>query len=363
MYTKDQVLSALETVMFMPKKDNIISLKMVRNIKIEGNKISFTLLCHKKDEQFTTLLKQSSVKKILEELGPDADIKGNITVQFDDAEELLPNVKNVIAVASGKGGVGKSTVAANLAIALSKTGAKVALVDADIYGPSIPIMFGVEDEKPMVKEVNGKTKVIPIERYGIKMLSIGFFVDPNQALIWRGPLASGALKQLFGDALWGDIDFMIVDLPPGTGDIHISLVQEVPVTAAIIVSTPQKVALSDVKKAANMFRMKNISVPILGIIENMAYFTPPELPDNKYFIFGKNGCENFAKQLHVPFLGQIPISESICESGDAGKPIVLDNDSPVSKALKEITDSIIKWVEIRNVQIKPTEKVKVDPNI
>lgn len=362
MVTKEKILEVLKSVMFFPAKDNIVSLKMVKDFKVEGKKVSFTLMFHKKDEQYITVVKQSCVKAIEGHFGEDVDIKGNITAKFDDDEGLLPNVKNIIAIASGKGGVGKSTVAANLAIALSKTGAKVALVDADIYGPSIPIMFGVEGEKPMVKEVNGKTKVIPIERYGIKMLSIGFFVDPNQALIWRGPLASGALKQLFGDALWGEIDYMVVDMPPGTGDIHISLVQSVPVTAAIIVSTPQQVAISDVKKAANMFRVPSISVPILGLIENMSYFTPAELPDNKYYIFGKNGCEKFAKELHVPFLGQIPISESVCESGDSGKPIILEDNSPVSKALKEISDSIIKWVDIRNVQIKPTERVKIDPN-
>ena len=257
----------------------------------------------------------------------------------------LPDVKNIIVIASGKGGVGKSTVAANLVISLSKTGAKTALVDADMYGPSIPMMFDVVNEKPMAREVKDKTLIEPIVKYGIKLISIGFFMDPQKALIWRGPLASSGISQMFSDTDWGNIDFMIVDLPPGTGDIHLTIVQKLNITGAIIVTTPQNVALSEAKKTTDMFLQDKINVPVLGIVENMSYFTPNELPENKYYIFGKGGGEKISKELNIPLIGQIPIVQSICESGEIGKPIALSNDEITSKAFKEITSNIIKQIK------------------
>lgn len=277
-------------------------------------------------------------------------------------EQLLPGVKNIVAVASGKGGVGKSTVAVNIAIALAKEGKKVGLVDADIYGPSIPIMFGLENKKPDAKEIDGKVKVLPFEKYGIKLLSIGFFVDASQALIWRGPMASNALKQLFTEAAWGELDYLLIDLPPGTGDIHLTLVQTVPVTGAIIVSTPQKVALADARKAMSMFSQPSINIPVLGLVENMAWFTPAELPENKYYIFGEKGAEKLSKELNVELLGQIPIVQSICESGDSGVPIITQDKQMVHDAFLNSTKRIIEQVEIRNASADPTKKVEIDEN-
>ena len=340
-YTKEQVVKALSNVLYFPKGENIIALKMLDDIKIEGEKISFSVVFPKKDDKTIPVVVKACEEAILSNLGKDFEIKGNIYVKAENENPSLAGVKNIIAIASGKGGVGKSTVAVNLAIALSQKGLKVGLIDADIYGPSIPIMFGLENERPYVKEENGKHVVIPIEKFGIKLLSIGFFIDSNQALIWRGPMASNALNQLFNDADWGELDFLIVDLPPGTGDIHLTLAQTYPVSGAIIVSTPQQVAISDVRKAASMFNQDKISIPILGLIENMAYFTPAELPDNKYYIFGKNGCKKFADELEIPFLGQIPLVQSISESGDKGEPIALDKNNPSSKAFKEIAENII----------------------
>ncbi|HPE86339.1 MAG: ATP-binding protein [Bacteroidia bacterium] len=277
-------------------------------------------------------------------------------------EKLLPEVKNIIAVASGKGGVGKSTVAANLAISLAKTGASVGLIDADIYGPSVPLMFDLVNVKPHIKDENGKQVIVPIEKYGIKVLSIGFFVDPDQALLWRGPMASGALTQLFRDAEWGALDYVVIDLPPGTGDIHLTLVQSLAVTGVVIVSTPQEVALADARKAFGMFKSKAIKVPILGLVENMAWFTPEELPENKYFIFGKEGGKKLAEESHVALLGQIPLVQGICDSGDVGKPIALETDHPVAKAFDELTENLLTQLSIRNTVLKPTVKVEINPN-
>ncbi|MBI9038497.1 MAG: Mrp/NBP35 family ATP-binding protein [Bacteroidales bacterium] len=341
-YTKEQVVKALSKVLYFPKGENIIALKMLDDIKIEGKKISFSIIFPKMDDKTIPLVIKASEEAIISSFGNDVKIKGNIQAKAKNTNSSLSDVKNIIAIASGKGGVGKSTVAANLAIALSKKGLKVGLIDADIYGPSIPIMFGLENERPQVKEINGKHHVIPIEKYGIKLLSIGFFVDSHQALIWRGPMASNALNQLFNDADWGELDFLIVDLPPGTGDIHLTLAQTYPVSGAIIVSTPQQVAISDVRKATSMFQQDKIMIPIIGLIENMAYFTPAELPNNKYYIFGENGCTKFADELKIPFLGQIPLVQGISESGDKGKPIALDENNPSSKAFNEIAEIIIK---------------------
>lgn len=366
-YNKEQVLSALKTVIHPDKKRNIVALGLVSNVVIEGKKVSFTLTFDKPNDPFVNSIRKACVHAIQENLGEDVDIKGNISVKVQQPappkeDNLLPGVKNVIAIASGKGGVGKSTVAVNTAIAMTKKGVKVGLVDADIYGPSIPLMFGLENEKPSGQEINGKTKLIPFEKYGIKLLSIGFFVVPSQALIWRGPMASNALKQLFTEAEWGDLDYMIIDLPPGTGDIHLTLVQSLQVSGVAIVSTPQNVALADARKAVNMFSQKDINVPVLGLIENMSWFTPEELPNNKYFIFGEKGGEKLTKEMGIPLLGQIPIVQSIRESGDMGKPIVLSDNDQVSKSFKECAGNIINQVAKRNKNLDPTKKVEIDPN-
>ena len=277
-------------------------------------------------------------------------------------EKIPVPAKKVIAVASGKGGVGKSTVTVILALALASRGYKVGLMDADIYGPSIPTMFGVQDAKPFAIEKDGKTKIEPVNRFNINMLSIGFFVEPEKALIWRGPMASNALTSLFKDGEWGELDFMIVDLPPGTGDIHLTLVQTLPITGAVIVSTPQEVALADARKGVAMFGQKDVNVPVLGFIENMSYFTPEELPDNKYYIFGKDGMKNLAKELDVPVLGEIPIVQSIRESGDKGYPISLEEAHPVSIAFRETAAQLMKQVDLRHQNLDPTKVVEIDPN-
>jgi ATP-binding protein involved in chromosome partitioning len=286
------------------------------------------------------------------------NMTSNVTSKRDDEKALLPGVRNIVAIASGKGGVGKSTVAANLAIALAKTGARVGLIDADIYGPSQPIMFGVQNERLFVTEKDGKSMMIPVEKYGVKMLSIGFMTDPGQAIVWRGPMASKALRQLFSDADWGELDYMFIDLPPGTGDIHLTLVSAVPVTGAVIVSTPQQVALADAAKGIGMFKMDAIKVPVLGLVENMSYFIPAELPDHKYYIFGKDGCKNLAEKLGVHFLGQIPLVQSICEGGDAGTPQVLDEKSPAGMAFMEVAGNVARQIAIRNSSMSPTQQVE-----
>jgi ATP-binding protein involved in chromosome partitioning len=272
----------------------------------------------------------------------------HVTSRRKETEELLKGVKNIIIVASGKGGVGKSTIAANLAVALGRTGARTGLLDADIYGPSVPLMFGLPAARPEVVEIEGKTKIVPIFRHGIFVLSIGFFIDPSQALIWRGPMASNALMQLFKDAEWGELDYLIIDTPPGTGDIHLTLAQQVPVTGAAIVTTPQEVATVDARKAITMFRQEQINIPVLGLIENMSWFTPAEFPENKYYLFGKEGGKQLAQELHIPLLGQIPVVQSICESGDEGLPAALDEHSPESKAFRQLAETLAQQIAIRN---------------
>jgi ATP-binding protein involved in chromosome partitioning len=279
-----------------------------------------------------------------------------VTTLRDNAP-LLPGVKNIVAIASGKGGVGKSTVTSNLAVALAKAGAKVGLIDADIYGPSIPTMFNCEFEQPMVKQVNGRNIIIPIEQYGVKLISIGFLAPPDSAVVWRGPMASSALKQFFSDTDWGELDYLLIDLPPGTSDIHLTLVQTVPVTGAVIVTTPQKVALADANKGLAMFRQPQINVPILGVVENMAYFTPEELPDHKYFIFGKDGGKNLSEKYSVPFLGQIPLVQGIRESGDSGFPAVL-KEGPTSVAFQELAETLARQIAIRNANVAQSKKVE-----
>jgi ATP-binding protein involved in chromosome partitioning len=307
---------------------------------------------------------EDDIKKTIHELvSPDAKIKVNIKVEVPEKNEIkgkaIPGIKNIIAIASGKGGVGKSTVTANLAVTLAKMGFNVGVLDADIYGPSMPIMFDVENEKPISVEVDGKSKMKPVESYGIKMLSIGFFTSPSQAVIWRGPMASKALNQMIFDANWGELDFMLIDLPPGTGDIHLSIMQSLPVTGAVVVSTPQAVALADAKKGVSMFLSEAINVPVLGIIENMAYFTPEELPNNKYYIFGKEGAKDLAEDLGVAFLGEVPIVQSIREAGDYGRPAALQTGSVIENVFDEITRNVVREVIDRNENLEPTEAIKI----
>ena len=352
MVTKDKILVALRHVIDPDIKKDIVTLNMIDEIRIEGRKVSFkftltTPACPLKDQ-----LKKACIDAIHQyadkDVEVDVEMTSKVTSFRTESENILKDVKNIIAVGSGKGGVGKSTVAVNLAISLAKTGASVGLIDADIYGPSIPIMLGMQHERPMTVERNGKTMIIPLEKFGIKLLSIGFFVDPSKALIWRGPMASMAIKQLFTDADWGMLDYMVVDLPPGTGDIALTLVQDFPLTGAIVVSTPQQVALADVRKAADMFNNEKIHIPILGIVENMAYFSTPELPDKKFYIFGKDGCKKFAEEIDIPLLGQIPIVPAIAESGDEGSPITADVKSLTSAAFDEIAERVAQQVAIHN---------------
>ncbi len=338
--SKEQIVKALEEVYYFPGRDNIISLKMVDELKIDGNKISFTLVFPKLPDNSSKIVREACEKAIKSKV--DNKFKLDITekTEADTGKGALSGIKNIIAVASGKGGVGKSTVAVNLAIALKNGGARVGLIDADIYGPSIPTMFDLEGSRPYGIEEDGKSLILPIEKYGIYLLSIGFFVSPEQALIWRGPMASNAIKQLLNDTKWDHLDYLVIDLPPGTGDIHLTLAQEYSIDGIVIVTTPQKVALADVQKAATMFRQEKIHIPILGMVENMSYFTPAELPDNKYFIFGKSQSEKFAKKLNIPFLGQIPVVQRIAESGDLGKPVSLNEESPEGKAFTELADIV-----------------------
>ncbi|MDA3930858.1 MAG: Mrp/NBP35 family ATP-binding protein [Prolixibacteraceae bacterium] len=352
---------ALKHVNMPGTQENIVALDMVQEIRIEGKKVSFTLIFQKSNDPNVPIVKSLCVQAIWKHIGRDTEIAGNISTRsvHDMQRPILPGVKNIIAIASGKGGVGKSTVAVNLAVAIAKTGASVGLIDADIYGPSVPIMFGEEFTKPMGEKVGKRDMILPVEKYGVKLLSIGFFVNPEEALVWRGPMASNALKQLIVDAKWGALDYLLIDLPPGTSDIHLTLMQTVPVTGAIIVTTPQDVALADVIKGVNMFKGKSIDVPVLGLIENMAWFTPEELPENKYYIFGKDGGKKMAERLDVPFMGQIPIVQSIREGSDNGKPAATDSDSITGKAFNEIALKTIEAVTERNENVAPSEKINI----
>ena len=354
--TKEKVIEALKYVDDPDLKKDIVSLGMVRDVEVSGNKVQFTVVLTTPACPMKDMIQRACVNAVLHYVDKSAEVEVNMTANVTSGRgaerPMLPGVKNVIAVASGKGGVGKSTVSANLAVALAKQGAKVGLIDADIYGPSMPIMFDVVNEKPFVKDVEGKNLMIPVESYGVKLLSIGFFAAADQAIPWRGPMATRALTQMFSDTDWGDLDYMIVDLPPGTGDIHLSLVSQIPLTGAIIVSTPQHVALADARKGIAMFRMENINVPILGMIENMSYFTPEELPDNKYYIFGKDGAKNLAEELNVPFLGQLPLVQSIREAGDAGRPAVLQETSIQALAFLDLAKTVAQQVAIQNSQPK-----------
>src|ERR1700761_782850 len=347
--TQEQVLYALGHVEEPDLKKDLVTLNMIQDIKIDGNHLSFSVVLTTPACPLKGLIENACRNAITHFISKDIEVSVNMTSRVTTQKNTgVPGVKNIIAVASGKGGVGKSTVAVNLALGLAQAGAKVGLIDADIYGPSLPIMFGLEGARPKASQTDGKTRIEPIEKYGIKLLSIGFFTDPNQPVPWRGPMVSTAVKQLFNDADWGELDYLVVDLPPGTGDIHITVTQTFPITGAIIVTTPQNVALADAKKGIGMFMMNAINVPILGIIENMSYFTPAELPQNKYYIFGQGGGKKLADQLEVPFLGEIPLVKSISESGDAGTPVVLDEHNPMSKAFIDMAKRVAQQVAISN---------------
>jgi ATP-binding protein involved in chromosome partitioning len=328
-----------------------------------GDEVVVDLVLHAPAMHIRKRAEDDIKKTILELVSPEAKIKINVKVESPESTEIkgksIPGIKNIIAVASGKGGVGKSTVTANLAVTLAKMGFSVGVLDADIYGPSMPIMFDVESEKPISVNVDGKSKMKPIESYEVKILSIGFFTSPSQAVIWRGPMASKALNQMIFDADWGELDFLLLDLPPGTGDIHLSIVQALPITGVVVVSTPQAVALADAKKGVSMFMSEAINVPVLGIIENMAYFTPEELPNNKYYIFGKEGAKNLAEDLAVPFLGEVPIVQSIREAGDYGRPAALQSGSVIETVFEEITRKVVEEVVSRNKNLPATEAVKI----
>ncbi len=349
--TKQQVLQALSHVEEPDLKKDLVTLNMIQDIHIDGNQLSFSVVLTTPACPLKGLIENACRNAIAHFISKDIAVTVNMTSQVTTQRNTgVPGVKNIIAVASGKGGVGKSTVSVNLALALSKAGAKVGLIDADIYGPSIPIMFGLEGARPMATQENGKTRIEPIEKYGIKLLSIGFFTDPNQPVPWRGPMVSTAVKQLFNDADWGELDYLVIDLPPGTGDIHITVTQSFPITGAVVVTTPQNVALADAKKGIGMFMMEAINVPVMGIVENMAYFTPTELPENKYYIFGQGGGQKLAAQLEVPFLGEIPLVKGISDSGDAGKPIVLDETSPMNQAFMLMAERVAQQVSIINAE-------------
>ena len=337
MLNKENVQEVLKDVIYFPKGDNIIALNMVENLMVKDNAIRFDLVMEHANDPKNDILVNSAKRTLTEVFGEDI----NIEIKVVEEKTALSKVKHIIAVVSGKGGVGKSTVAANLAIALARANQRVGLIDADIYGPSVPMMFGTENERPAAFEKDGKTVMLPIEKYGIKLLSIGYFVDADRPLIWRGPMATSALNQLMNDTLWGELDWMVVDMPPGTGDIQLTLAQQYNVSGALIVTTPQKVAFADVLRAAMMFREEALQIPIYGLVENMAYFTPSDMPEKKYYIFGKETGKEFAAQLDVPLLGQIPITEKIAECGDAGTPLALDAGSPVTKAFDKIAHAII----------------------
>ena len=354
----------LATVIYPGTKKNLIESGMVAdNLRINGNKVSFSLIFPRDTDPFIKSTLKSAEATLKYKLG--ADVEVTINTEFKSAPrpevgKLLPNVKNIIAVSSGKGGVGKSTVSANLAIALARLGYKVGLLDADIFGPSMPKMFGVENDRPYGVEKDGRQLIEPIEKYGVKLLSIGFFVDPGTATLWRGGMATAALKQLIADADWGDLDYFILDTPPGTSDIHLTLLQTLAITGAVIVSTPQKVALADARKGIDMYTNDKVNVPILGLVENMAWFTPRELPENKYYIFGKDGCKNLAKEMNVPLLAQIPLVQGICDSGDNGEPAALHADTATGQAFLNLAQAVVTRVNLRNKELPKTHIVKVN---
>jgi ATP-binding protein involved in chromosome partitioning len=361
---RKEILNALEAITVAGEGSNMVESGAVQNVMTFGDEVVVDLVLSTPALHIKKRAEVDVMKVIHEKVYEKAKVKVNIKVQAPEKKpeikgKAIPGIKNIIAVASGKGGVGKSTVTSNIAVTLSKMGFKVGILDADIYGPSTPIMFDVEAERPLSVNVDGKSKMKPVENYGVKILSIGFFTKPNQAVVWRGPMAAKALNQMIFDAAWGELDFMLIDLPPGTGDIHLSIMQSLPITGSVIVSTPQNVALADARKGVAMFQQESINVPVLGIVENMAYFTPEELPDNKYYIFGKAGAKNLSEDLGVPFLGEIPLVQSLRESGDIGRPAALQTATPIEAAFEEITRNMVQETVNRNKDLPPTEAIKI----
>lgn len=363
MASKKEVTDLLKNISLPGQGGNIVDDKTVTNIVCFGDEVVIDLTLHTPSHHIRHRLENDIKKALNEAFGTQLELQINAKVDTPDKPQIkgkaIPGIQNIVAVASGKGGVGKSTVTANLAVSLSKMGFKVGVLDADIYGPSIPIMFDVALERPLAVEVNGKSLMKPVENYGVKILSIGFFTQPDQAVIWRGPMAAKALNQMIFDAHWGELDFLLVDLPPGTGDIHLSIMQSLPVTGAVVVSTPQNVALADARKGVAMFQQESINVPVLGIIENMAYFTPAELPENKYYIFGQSGAKHLAEDLQVPFLGELPLVQSIREAGDVGRPAALQEDTDIIEAFENATRNMVEQLVIRNRDLPPSEAIKI----
>ncbi|WP_158962208.1 Mrp/NBP35 family ATP-binding protein [Myroides fluvii] len=360
---RKDILKALETISIAGEGKNMVESGAVNNVMTFGDEVVVDLVLSTPALHIKKRAEVDVMKVIHEQVYEKAKVKVNIKVEAPEKPEIkgkaIPGIKNIVAISSGKGGVGKSTVTANIAASLANMGFSVGVLDADIYGPSMPIMFDVENAKPISVEVDGRSKMKPITSYGVELLSIGFFTKADQAIIWRGPMAAKALNQMIFDADWGELDFLLLDLPPGTGDIHLSIMQSLPVTGAVVVSTPQAVALADAKKGVSMFNSESINVPVLGIVENMAYFTPEELPNNKYYIFGENGAKNLAADLQVPFLGEVPIVQSIREAGDFGRPAALQKDTIVAKVFEEITRNVVEQVVMRNDSLPPTEAIKI----
>ena len=365
--TKSEILKSLSTISAPGEGQNLVESGAVKNVQVFGDEVVVDVTINNPSLQAKKKTEVSILQVIQAEVHPKAKIKVNISVEAPEKTQNsnlikgkpIPGIKNIIAVASGKGGVGKSTVTANLAVSLAKMGFEVGLLDADIYGPSQPLMFDVENEKPLAIDVEGKSKMKPVSNFGVKLLSIGFFTEKDQAVIWRGPMAAKALNQMIFDAHWGELDFLIVDLPPGTGDIHLSIMQSLPITGAVVVSTPQEVALADARKGIAMFAQDAIQVPVLGIIENMSYFTPAELPGNKYFIFGEGGAKHLAERMGVALLGEIPLVQSVREAGDVGRPAALQDHTPVSEAFKSLTKEVVSELVRRNETLPPTEAIRI----
>ena len=363
---KAAVLEALSKISAPGEGVNLVESGAVTNVQIFGDEVTVDISIANPSLQARKKTEVEVLKIIHSEVYEKAKITVNVKVVTPPkaaSNEIkgkpIPGIQNIVAIASGKGGVGKSTVTANIAVTLAKMGFKVGVLDADIYGPSIPLMFDVSAEKPLAVNIDGKSKMKPVENYGVKVLSIGFFTQPNQAVIWRGPMAAKALNQMIFDAHWGELDFLLLDLPPGTGDIHLSIMQSLPVTGAVVVSTPQEVALADARKGVAMFMQEAINVPVLGVVENMAYFTPEELPDNKYYIFGKEGAKNLASDLKIPFLGEVPLVQSIREAGDVGRPAALQEEGPLKEAFEEITRNVVRELVVRHTDLPPTEAIKI----
>ncbi len=365
-FTKQDIYNALDTITAPGEGKSLVENKNITNVVSFGKEVIVDVQISNPTLQAKKKVEVEIMKTIHKHIDQKIDVKVNVKVITEEKEnpnqirgKEIPNIKNIIAIASGKGGVGKSTITSNLAVSLAKMNFKVGILDADVYGPSQHLMFDVENEKPMATNINGRSKMKPVESYGVKLLSLGFFTNPSQAVIWRGPMASKALNQLIFDTDWGELDFLLIDLPPGTGDVHLSIVQAVPINGAVVVSTPQNIALADAKKGVAMFQQETINVPVLGIVENMAYFTPAELPDNKYYIFGQGGAKNLAEDLNAHFLGEIPLVQSIREAGDVGSPVALQNGTPLEEAFNKVSKEMLLQLIKRNKNLPPTEVVKI----